>query len=305
MKTLDEIEQQLLREITNLSTPPDGAYNFRLNGKSIGRQSSKYINIELQTNGLRINIAENTPDEVVHIPVIISESGHQETVENIFYIGDGADVTIVAGCGVYNCTPKNTIHNGTHTFYVGKNAKVRYIEKHYGAGPGQGKLINPTSEFHLEKGAYVEAELEQIRGVDDTNRITKAELADNAKILIREKMLTQGHQHARSHIETILNGKHSTANIVSRSVATDESRQTFTLHIEGNNACRGHSECDAILQDKGTVLATPSLDAKHVDAELVHEAAIGKIAGEQLNKLMTLGLTRNQAESQIINGFLK
>ncbi len=305
MKTLDQIEKELFQTVANVSEPPQGAFNFRLNGKSIGRQSSKNIDVQPQENGLIIKVAANTPDEVVHIPVVISKTGHKETVINDFYIGDNADVTIVAGCGIYNCGTSDSVHDGIHTFHIGKNAKVRYIEKHYGAGPGAGKVLNPVSKFYLEKGAYAEAELEQIRGVDSTNRITAAELKDGAKILIKEKMLTQGKQTAKSHIEAILNGKDSVADVVSRSVATDESRQEFTLHIEGNNACRGHSECDAILQDKGTVLATPSLDAKHVDAQLIHEAAIGKIASEQLDKLMTLGLTRNQAESQIINGFLK
>lgn len=305
MKTLDQIEKELFQTVADVSEPPQGAFNFRLNGKSIGRQSSKNIDVQPQENGLIIKVAANTPDEVVHIPVVISKTGHKETVINDFYIGDNADVTIVAGCGIYNCGASDSVHDGIHTFHIGKNAKVRYIEKHYGAGPGAGKILNPVSKFYLEKGAYAEAELEQIRGVDSTNRITAAELKDGAKILIKEKMLTQGKQTAKSHIEAILNGKDSVADVVSRSVATDESRQEFTLHIEGNNACRGHSECDAILQDKGTVLATPSLDAKHVDAQLIHEAAIGKIASEQLDKLMTLGLTRNQAESQIINGFLR
>ena len=305
MKTLDEIEKSLFQTVADVSEPPKGAYNFRLNGKSIGCQSSKNIDVQPQENGLIIKIAPKTNDEVVHIPVVISKTGHKETVINDFFIGDDADVTIVAGCGIYNCGTDDSIHNGVHTFHIGKNARVRYIEKHYGAGPGAGKILNPVSEFYLEEGSYAEVELEQIRGVDSTDRVTKAELKDNAKIHIREKMLTQGKQYAKSHIETLLIGKNTTADIVSRSVATDESRQEFTLHIEGDNLCRGHSECDAILQDHGSVIATPSLDAKHVDAQLVHEAAIGKIAGEQLNKLMTLGLTQNQAESQIINGFLK
>ena len=305
MKTLDQIEKELFQTVADVSEPPQGAFNFRLNGKSIGRQSSKNIDVQPQKNGLIIKVAANTPDEVVHIPVVISKTGHKETVINDFYIGDNADVTIVAGCGIYNCGTSDSVHDGVHTFHVGKNAKVRYIEKHYGAGPGAGKILNPTSKFYLEKNAYAEVELEQIRGVDSTNRITEAELKDGAKILIREKMLTQGKQYAKSHIETILQGKDTVADIVSRSVATDESRQEFTLHIEGDNLCRGHSECDAILQDHGSVIATPSLDAKHVDAQLIHEAAIGKIAGDQLNKLMTLGLTSQQAESQIINGFLR
>lgn len=305
MKTLDQIEKDLFREVADINEIPQGAYNFRINGKAVGRQSSANINVEPQEGGLKITVKPNTKDDVVHIPVIITKAGFTETVVNDFYIGDNADVTIVAGCGIYNCGARNSEHNGVHTFHVGKNAKVKYIEKHYGAGPSTGKVINPTTKVYLAENSYAELELEQIRGVDSTERITEAELKVGAKILVHEKMLTQGKQHAKSHIEALLLGKNSVADIVSRSVATDESRQEFTLHIEGDNECRGHSECDAILQDKGSVIATPSLDAKHVDAQLVHEAAIGKIAGEQLTKLMSLGLTQLQAESQIINGFLK
>jgi len=305
MKTLEEIEKQLFQEVANISEPPKGAYNFRVNGKSIGRQSSKHIDVQPQEGGLIITVAPNTPDEVVHIPVVISKTGHKEVVINDFYIGDNADVTIVAGCGIYNCGTKDSVHDGVHTFHVGKNAKVRYIEKHYGAGPGAGKILNPVSKFYLEEGAYVEVQMEQIRGVDDAARETTAQLGKNAKICIQERLLTQGHQHADSKIAVTLKGANSAADIVSRAVATDESVQTFTSHIVGLAPCRGHSECDAILQDKAKVLASPALDAHNLDAQLIHEAAIGKIAGEQLDKLMTLGLTRQQAESQIINGFLK
>ncbi len=305
MKSLEQIEKELFQTVAGIHEPPQGAYNFRVNGQSIGRQSSKYIDVQPQTGGLIITIAPNTPDEVVHIPVVISKSGHKETVKNDFYIGDNADVTIVAGCGIYNCGTDDSVHNGVHTFYVGKNAKVRYIEKHYGAGPGAGKILNPESQFYLENGAYVEVQMEQLRGVDDTIRTTSAELAQNAKIRIEERLLTQGRQHATSGISVKLQGKESTADIISRAVATDESNQKFTLHIDGLAPCRGHSECDAILKDKAKVLATPSLNAENLDAELIHEAAIGKIASDQLDKLMTLGLTRQQAESQIINGFLR
>ena len=305
MKTLDQIEKDLFREVADINEIPRGAYNFRINGESVGRQSSANIDVEPQKGGLKITVKPNTKDDVVHIPVIITKTGFTETVINDFYIGDNADVTIVAGCGIYNCGASRSEHNGVHTFHIGKNAKVKYIEKHYGAGPSTGKVINPVTKVYLEENSYAELELEQIRGVDSTDRVTEAELKDGAKILVHEKMLTQGKQYAKSHIEALLLGKNSVADIVSRSVATDESRQEFTLHIEGDNECRGHSECDAILQDKGSVIATPSLDAKHVDAQLVHEAAIGKIAGEQLTKLISLGLTQLQAESQIINGFLK
>lgn len=307
MKTLEQIEQELLRTVANLDQTPAGAYNFRVNGQSIGRQSSANINIIPQKtkSGIEIHVAPNTIDEVVHIPVIISQSGLAEVVYNDFYIGNHADVTIVAGCGIYNCGTKDSIHDGVHAFHIGKNAKVRYIEKHYGTGPGAGKILNPTSKFYLEKNSYVEVIMEQLRGVDSTNRLTTAEIAENAKISIQERLLTQGQQIANSEITVTLSGKNSTADIVSRAVATGQSAQKFTSHIIGIAPCRGHSECDAILQDDAKVYAIPSLDAQNIDAQLIHEAAIGKIASEQLNKLMSLGLTRNQAESQIINGFLK
>ena len=307
MMDLDEIEKDLLREVAGLSETPAGAYNFRVNGKSVGRQSSANIDIRLKTNksGIDVYIKANTQNEVVHIPVVISASGLKEAVYNDFHIGANCAVTIVAGCGIYNCGSDDSIHDGIHTFYVGKNSQVRYIEKHYGAGPGAGKILNPVTKLFLEKGSYVEVQMEQLRGVDSTKRETLAELAEGAKISIQERLLTHGRQVAESTIAVNLSGKNSTADIVSRAVARDYSRQLFSSKITGATTCRGHSECDAIIMDNASVLATPSLDAQSTDAELIHEAAIGKIANDQLIKLMTLGLTRNQAESQIVNGFLK
>ncbi len=307
MLSLDEIEQKILKNVADLDGVPAGAYNFRINGWSAGRQNSKNIEISTKKNksGLDIQIRPNTKDEAVHIPVIISESGLIEAVYNDFYIGENCDVTIVAGCGIYNCGADDSIHDGIHTFYVGKNARVRYIEKHYGAGPGAGKLLNPVTKLYLEAGAYVELEMEQLRGVDSTQRQTYAELKEKARILINERLLTQGRQTAVSEIKVKLLERASGVDIVSRAVARDQSRQNFHSHIIGAAACRGHSECDAIMMEQAQVIATPALEALDLNAELIHEAAIGKIASAQLTKLMTLGLTRDQAESQIVNAFLK
>lgn len=304
---LDQIEKNLLKEVSDLDGIPEGAYNFRINGKSVNRKSTKNIVVDPRPegDGLKITVAKNTISEAVHIPVIINASGYKETVYNDFYIGDNSEITIIAGCGIYNCGADDSIHDGIHRFFIGKNAKVRYIEKHYGAGPSKGKILNPTTELYLADGSYAELEMEQIKGVDSTVRTTKATLEKNSKIVINERLFTHGKQTATSNYEINLSGKDSSANIISRSVASDFSRQVFTSNIIGETNCKGHSECDAIIMDKASVLAMPALDAKSLDAELIHEAAIGKIAGEQLTKLMTLGLTREQAESKIINGFLK
>lgn len=304
---LDEIEKDLLRQVADISGVPEGAYNFRVNGKSIGRKSTDNIDVESKTkkSGIDVFVKPGTKKDVVHIPVILSKSGHKEIVYNDFYIGDDSEITIVAGCGIYNCGVKNSIHDGIHTFHIGKNCKVKYIEKHYGTGPSAGKILNPTTELYLDESSCVKLELEQIAGVDSTTRLTKAKLKNDAKIEIEEKLLTHGYQIAKSNIEVTLEGKNSTADIISRSVARDVSKQDFKLHIVGKTTCRGHSECDAIIMDDAKVIATPSLDAESLDAELIHEAAIGKIAGTEINKLMTLGLTSTEAEAQIINGFLK
>ena len=299
MMDLDKIERDLMREVSGVTGIPDGAYNFRVNGKSIGKHSTDSINIipRKKGDGITVRVADNTKGEIIHIPVIISASGLKETVFNTFYIGENCEVTIIAGCGIYNCGAKNSIHNGLHTFCVGKNSKVYYIEKHCGIGPGAGKILNPHSQAELL--------MEQIKGVDSTNRLTNAILHKNASIIIKERLFTHGKQKAESKIVAKMLGPDSSTDIVSRSVAKDESIQKFTSHIVGKTRCRGHSECDAIIMDKAHVNAEPALDAQSLDAELIHEAAIGKIAGEQLTKLMTLGLSRRQAEAQIINGFLR
>ena len=215
-------------------------------------------------------------------------------------------MTIVAGCGIHNCGDQSSEHDGIHTFYIEKNAKVRYIEKHYGEGDGKGeRILNPTTVVHIAEGGYMEMETVQIKGVDSTVRNTEADLKDGASLVIHEKIMTHGNQTAETNFTVDLDGVDSSANVISRSVAKESSRQIFNSHINGNNKCYGHTECDAIIMDSGKVQAVPSLSANNIDASLIHEAAIGKIAGEQLIKLMTLGLTEAEAEEQIVNGFLK
>ncbi|MBR5647882.1 SufD family Fe-S cluster assembly protein [Candidatus Saccharibacteria bacterium] len=303
---LDEIEKQVLKTVAGIDGIPEGAYNFRVNGKSISRSSSENIDVKIRPDkkGLEIFISGKTRNEAVHIPVIISKTGLKEVVYNDFYIEDGADVTIVAGCGIYNCGAKKSVHNGVHTFHVGNNCKVKYIEKHYGMGAGAGKILNPKTEVFVKDDSSVELELEQIKGVDSTERITTVELGARSDVIVHEKTFSEGRQTVNSEINVSVNGDDSRVDIVSRAVARDKSKQKFSSNIIGNSKCRGHSECDAILMDEAQVLAVPSLDARNLDAELIHEAAIGKIAGEQIEKLMTLGLYEEQAVAQIINGFL-
>ncbi len=305
---MDSIQKNLLSEIADLHDVPSGAYNIRLNGESSGRRTTANIDIVTKTDksGIDIFIKSGTKNESMHIPVILSESGLKEVVYNDFYIGDDCDVTIVAGCGIHNSGDEASQHDGVHSFFVGKNSKVKYVEKHYGEGDGKGKrLLNPVTVIELYENSYMEMETAQIKGVDSTKRITKAVLSDNATLVVREKLLTHGEQYAETDFTVDLNGVDCGANVVSRSVAKDKSRQLFISDIRGNNRCSGHTECDAIIMDDASVSAVPKLTAAHIDAALIHEAAIGKIAGEQLIKLMTLGLTEQEAEEQIINGFLK
>ena len=304
---MDSIEKNLLAQVAELHEVPEGAYNIRVNGQKAARNTTANIDIESREDGgINIVIKPYTKNESVHIPVLLSKSGYQEMVRNDFYIGEGADVTIVACCGIHNCGTDTSKHDGVHTFYVGKNAKVRYVERHYGEGDGNGEnIMNPETVVHMEEGSYLEMETTQIKGIDSTNRVTRGDLAKGAHLEIREKIMTHGKQYAKTDFLVDLNGEGCSANVISRSVARDESRQEFFSNINGNSACSGHSECDAIIMDKAIVSASPQLTAANIDASLIHEAAIGKIAGEQLMKLMTLGLTEEQAEEQIINGFLK
>ena len=307
-RKLDQIELNMLHEIADLHQIPDGAYNIRLNGESAGRNSTENITIESKTEkpGINIIIKPGTKNEACHIPVMLSKSGITEVVYNDFFIGEDADVVIVAGCGIHNCGTDLSEHDGVHTFHVGKNAHVRYVEKHYGEGDGLGQnVLNPTTVVYIEEGGRMEMETTQIKGVDSTVRETTARHADGASLEIREKIMTHGKQVAKTNFTVDLDGEGSSANVVSRSVARDESTQKFVSCIRGNNVCTGHSECDAIIMDNASVSASPDLDANNVEASLIHEAAIGKIAGDQIIKLRTLGLTEAEAEEQIIAGFLK
>ena len=308
MLGMDEIQMRILREVADLHKVPEGAFNIRSNSESAGRRSTANIQIEPKENGsgLDIYIKPGTKNESVHIPVVMTKTGLKEVVYNDFHIGEGADVVIVAGCGIDNCGAQDSEHDGIHRFYVEKNAKIKYVEKHYGSGNGSGKrILNPGTEVYQAEGSTVEMEMVQIKGVDDTTRDTTAELAAGAKLLVRERLMTHGEQRAISTYVVKLNGEGATADVVSRSVARDRSFQKFDAKIIGNAPCSGHTECDSIIMDQGRILAVPGLEANDVDAALVHEAAIGKIAGDQIIKLMTLGLTEQEAEEQIINGFLK
>ena len=305
---MNNTELQLLQIIADMGDSTDGAFNIRANGQLANRRVTENIDIKTKTDnpGIDIIIKPGTVNESVHIPVIISETGLTDLVYNDFYIGENSDVTIIAGCGIHNCGEKESRHDGIHTFYVGKNAKVKYIEKHYGEGDGNGEnVMNPTTIVDLGENAYMEMETTQIKGIDSTYRDTQAHLSDGATLIIKEKIMTHGHQHAETNFSVDLDGYDSSTNVISRSVAKDHSSQMFNSNIRGNNKCAGHSECDAIIMDSGTVGARPEITANSVEASLIHEAAIGKIAGEQLNKLMTLGLTEKEAEEQIISGFLK
>ncbi|MDY3108905.1 MAG: SufD family Fe-S cluster assembly protein [Lachnospiraceae bacterium] len=305
---ISAIEKNLLAQVADLHEVPEGAYNIRANGQMAGRNTTANIDIVTKTDkpGIDIHIKKGTKKESVHIPVVLSEAGLKETVYNDFFVGEGADVVIIAGCGIHNCGEQASEHSGIHRFFVEKDAKVKYVEKHYGEGDGNGeRLMHPTTEIFLGEGAVLEMDTVQIKGIDSTNRVTRAELKAGASLTIREKIMTHGKQSATTDFVVDMNGDDSHVNLVSRSVARDESKQLFVSKIVGNAKCTGHSECDAIIMDSAVVSARPELTAANIDAELIHEAAIGKIAGEQLVKLMTLGLTTQEAEEQIINGFLK
>ncbi len=299
MNMMDEVQKRLLKEIADLDSLPVGAYNIRANGAAAGRNTTAHINIVTKTDkpGIDIIIAPGTKNESVHIPVVVSQTGLKDLVYNDFYIGENADVVIIAGCGIHCAGAEETSHDGIHTFHVGKGAHLRYVEKHYGEGNGTGsRILNPVTNIEVGENSVFTL---------DTLRKTGGTLAADSALTVHEKIMTAGDQHAVTDFTIDLNGENCSADVVSRSVARDHSRQEFCSSINGNNACAGHSECDAIIMDQACVIATPALTANHVDAALIHEAAIGKIAGEQLIKLMTLGLTEEEAEQEIINGFLK
>lgn len=305
---MDALEKNILKEIADIETVPMGAYNIRENGKGIARNTTPNINIITKTDkpGIDIIIKENTKNESVHIPVILTQSGLTDVVYNDFYVGKDADVVIVAGCGIHNSSCETSEHDGIHSFYLEEGAKVKYIEKHYGEGHGSGKkVLNPQTIVHLKKGSTLEMETVQIKGVDSTIRETFGDLDSESNLIVTEKILTEGTQTAKTIFNVELNGENSSAKVTSRSIAKENSYQEFVSNISGNTKCFGHVECDAIIMDSGKVVAIPKISANNVEANLVHEAAIGKIAGDQLIKLMSLGLTESEAEEQIINGFLK
>ena len=294
--------------MADLHAIPTGAYNIRANGKSVERNTTSTVDIVSKEDGTGIDIIikPGTKRESVHSPVVLSQAGLTEVVYNDFYIGEDADVTIIAGCGIHNGGAENSRHDGIHRFFIGKNAKVKYVEKHYGSGDGTGKrIMNPQTIVEMEEDSYMEMDTVQIKGVDSTKRETRAVLRDGAKLVVMERLMTHGSQTATSEFAVDLNGDGARANVTSRSVAKEESTQLFISKINGNAKCSGHTECDAIIMDHAKISAVPEITANHPDAELIHEAAIGKIAGEQIIKLMTLGLAEQEAEEQIVNGFLK
>ena len=305
---MNTIDTHLLKEIADLERVPQGAYNIRKNGKLEGRNNSANIVIESKTDkpGIDIHIAPNTRNESVHIPVIVTETGIKDLVYNDFFIGENCDVDIVAGCGIHNSGCETAEHDGIHTFYVGKNAKVRYVEKHYGEGEGTGqRILNPHTIVYLDEGANIQLETVQIRGVDSTKRYTKVELAAGAEAVVTERLLTHGKQFAESKMDVVMKGEGAKTQVISRSVAQDESVQVFYPQVEGDAPCFGHVQCDSIIMGNAKISSIPAIVANHMDAQLIYEAAIGKIAGDQILKLMTLGLTEEEAEQKILDGFLQ
>lgn len=305
---MKKVTEQLLEIISDFKGTFDGAFNVREDGECAGRKSTEHIQIEPKPDapGIVIRIAPGTKGETVYIPACVTHGDVDDLVYNDFYVGEGADVTIVAGCGVHTDNEEEARHNGIHRFFLEKGSHVLYQEKHIGTGKGTGlRHIDPVTDAELAEDAVLEMDTVQLSGVDSTLRKTTAVLGDRARIVVRERIMTDGAEAARTEFEVTLKGEDSGADLVSRSVAKGHSHQEFYSCIRGRNRCTGHSECDAILADSGTVTASPALEASHVDASLIHEAAIGKIAGEQLLKLKTLGLTDEQAEEKIIAGFLK
>lgn len=300
-------QQDMLSKISVMTDNLTGAFSLRVDGSSYAKGSSENVKITAKADlpGIDIRIKAGTKGEKIHIPVILTQTGIKDLVYNDFYIGDDCDVTIVAGCGIHNCGSEESSHDGIHSFHIGKNSRVIYLEKHYGEGGNGKNVMNPTTIVEIDEGGYMEMDTVQIQGVDNTIRTTKGKLADKATLKITERIMTDGEQYAETHFDVDLNGVDSGAHVISRSVARDKSRQLFISNVNGNNKCMGHTECDAIIMNEASVSAVPKISANSTDASLIHEAAIGKIAGDQLIKLMTLGLTEKEAEERIINGFIK
>ena len=304
---LSPIDESLLATIANIHGMPKGAFNIRRDGQLVERHNSAYIEIETKKDhpGIDIKVKPGTKGETVFIPVIVTQSGLKDVVYNTFYIGDDCDIDIVAGCGIHNSSHAASEHDGIHTFHIGKNSRIKYIEKHYGEGEGTGdRILNPTTNVYMDEGSYCEMEMVQLRGVTSTVRETNAKLDARAKLVLTERLLTHDDQKAESNVVIELEGEDSSVQIISRSVAQDNSEQTFNPLVVGKAACRGHVQCDAIIMGDARVKSIPGIEADSPDAILMHEAAIGKIAGEQITKLMTLGLTEEEAEQEILDDFL-
>lgn len=306
---MNKTDYNLLESIADMhGIPTAGAYNIRKNGQGVERHSTENITIEPKKDkpGIDIIVKPGTKGERVHIPVILTETGIDDLVYNDFYIGDWADVDIVAGCGIHNCGSEKSEHDGIHTFHIGKHARVRYVEKHYGEGEGTGeRILNPTTVVEMDENSYCEMEMVQIKGVDSTERDTTASLKAGAKLVINEKLMTHGKQYARSDVVINLDGEDASAQIISRSVAKDESEQIFYPRAVGNAPCRAHVQCDSIIMDNAKIRSIPEISANNALAQIVHEAAIGRINNDQLVKLQTFGMTQEEAEEVIIQGFLK
>ena len=305
---LNEIDSALLEKIADMKPGEvKGAYNIRKDSGCADRATTENIDIKSKTDkaGIDIIVKSGTKKEVCHIPVIITQTGVTEMVYNDFYIGEDADVTIIAGCGIHNCGGEESRHDGVHTFYIGKNARVTYVEKHYGEGDGTGaKVMNPQTVAYLSEGAFLKMDTAQIKGIDSTKRETKIVCGAGAEVVVTERLQTHGDQRAESNMEIVLDGADSRGQVISRSVAQDTSEQIFYPRMTGNNKCFGHVQCDSIIMDSAKISSIPAIVANSTEAQLIHEAAIGKIAGDQLLKLQTLGLTPEEAEDRILKGFL-
>lgn len=304
---LNNVDKELLEKIADLHQVPTGAYNIRKNGGGESRKTTENINIITKTDkpGIDIIIKENTKNESVHIPVILSKEGLQDMVYNTFEVGANCDVVIIAGCGIHGCGTEDSGHSGVHEFFVRENAKMKYVEKHYGDGDGSGKrIMNPKTIIEAFENSFVELEMDQIKGIDSAVRDTEIILHKNAKLVITERLLTDGHQRAESNIVVTLEGEGSSAQVISRSVAQGESSQNFNMELIGKAKCRGHIQCDSIITGNAKVSSSPRISAIHSEAELIHEATVGRIASDQLTKLMTIGITEEEAEEIIIKGFL-
>jgi len=304
---LSPIDESLLATIANLHGMPKGAFNIRRDGKLVERHSTAYIDIETLSDnpGINVHVKPGTKGESVFIPVIVTQAGLKDVVYNTFDIGEDCDIEIIAGCGIHNDSHKASEHDGIHTFHIGKNSRVKYIEKHYGEGEGSGeRILNPVTNVYLDENSFCEMEMVQLRGVSSTVRDTNAKLADGAKLVLTERLLTHDDQTATSNVVIELEGEDSNVQVVSRSVAQDNSVQVFNPLVVGKANCRGHVQCDAILMGDARVKSVPAIEAESPDAMLMHEAAIGKIAGDQIIKLMTLGLSEEEAEQEIIDDFL-